>query len=313
MTMTNTIGFRPLNVTLRPQSAALTAYTMVANALADDIASGFSPRPDLDMTYRGGHTISDLVFVNCYLGGAKRWPQGDRDKIDGALSTLMSDAGLEKVIRQYYAGSISSTMLPSAFVRSRPGQRFYKDKAEALVRRLFRRGVIGQSDPASTVICLLLPPGVVLVDGTSTGRQHEAAHARAVLVDDDQVDSQHGLGGFHGSVHVGGSTVYYAISVYSDGDNGIVAFDAPWKNVVATLYHELCEARTDPDVEDVIRTGVESKLGWYSTKGGEIGDIPMMLAGANLAEVMREVTLGGGSRAPMQLQWSNHVHGPEGA
>jgi hypothetical protein len=26
-------------------------------------------------------------------------------------------------------------------------------------------------------------------------------------------------------------------------------FDQPWKNVLATFYHELNEARTDPDVD----------------------------------------------------------------
>jgi hypothetical protein len=70
--------------------------------------------------------------------------------------------------------------------------------------------------------------------------------------------------------------------VYSEGQNGIVALSEPWKNVVATFYHELCEARRNPDVEDVIRSGNEKQLGWYSNKGGEIGDIPMSLAGAHL-------------------------------
>jgi len=37
--------------------------------------------------------------------------------------------------------------------------------------------------------------------------------------------------------------------------NGIPVFDEPWKNVVATFYHELNEARTDADVEDAIRAG----------------------------------------------------------
>ena len=54
--------------------------------------------------------------------------------------------------------------------------------------------------------------------------------------------------------------IYYAIGAYSeqlpDGQiNGIPVFDQPWKNVVATFYHELNEARTDPDVEDAIRAG----------------------------------------------------------
>jgi len=73
------------------------------------------------------------------------------------------------------------------------------------------------------------------------------------------------------------------------------------------------EARTDPDVEDVIRTGNEELLGWYSTRGGEIGDIPMMLAGpGGLSRVMWEVTCSDGRTHPAQLEWSNKVHGPEG-
>jgi hypothetical protein len=165
----------------------------------------------------------------------------------------------------------------------------------------------------------MLPPGVVLVDGLSTDAEAERKgvspghprHRRPVLVDDDQVDSRHGLGGYHGSVHTGLATVYYAVSVYSQAGNGIDAFDKPWKNVVATQYHELCEARTDPDVEDVIRTGDASKLGWYSQRGGEIGDIPMALAGRDLSLVMTEAVLGNGTATPMQLQWSNRSHGPE--
>ena len=93
------------------------------------------------------------------------------------------------------------------------------------------------------------------------------------------------------------------------GHNGIVAFDEPWKNVCATLYHELQEARTDPDVEDAIRTGDNKYLGWYSPRGGEIGDIP--IATAPLQDVMREVPLADGSgTVPVQLMWSNRAGGP---
>jgi hypothetical protein len=112
-------------------------------------------------------------------------------------------------------------------------------------------------------------------------------------------------------------TVYYAVSVYSEGTNGIVAFPHPWQNVCATLYHELCEARTDPDVEDAIRAGAtpagERLLGWYSSRGGEIGDIPMAETGGDLSLVMKEVPLADGSgTVPIQLMWSNAVGGPEG-
>jgi hypothetical protein len=312
-TMADQVDFRPLNVTLRPQSPALDAYASTAKVSSDVIAAGFNPRPDLDLTYRGGRTIADLVFINCYLGGAKAWDHSDRTNIDRALSHAMSDADLEHVIGQYYSKPISSRALKSRVVAGAVGKRFFKDQAEALAARLLADGVLGHADPGSSVINLMLPRGVVLVDGNSDGSEEKAApHARSVLVDDEQVDSKHGLGGFHGSVHANGTTVYYAVGVYSEGDNGIVAFDEPWKNVVATFYHELCEARTDPDVEDVIRTGDESRLGWYSDKGGEIGDIPMSLAGAHLERVMVEAPLVKGGTAPVQLEWSNHVHGPEG-
>jgi hypothetical protein len=173
----------------------------------------------------------------------------------------------------------------------------------------------------------MLPRGVVLVDGNSTGQARveaegdEDAGNVALRERDEAVDSKHGLGGYHGSIHAkhgaATDTVYYAVGVYSEGGNGIVAFDAPWKNVCATFYHELCEARTDPDVEDAIRAGNDPKandfLGWYSSQGGEIGDIPLEEAGPNLGAVMKEVPLAaGGGTVPIQLMWSNAVSGPEG-
>ena len=120
---------------------------------------------------------------------------------------------------------------------------------------------------------MLLPRGVVLVDGVSTGG--------------NGVDSKHGLGGYHGSIHQGGKSIYYAVGVFSEGGNGIDVFPEGWKNTCAVFYHELCEARTDPDVEDAIRAGnsphANDFLGWYSPQGGEIGDIPLEEAGADLS------------------------------
>jgi hypothetical protein len=100
--------------------------------------------------------------------------------------------------------------------------------------------------------------------------------------------------------------------VYSEGTNGIVAFDQPWKNVVATFYHELNEARTDAAVEDVNTTGNNGLLGWYSQTGqGEIGDLPINASGGDLSLVFKEVALANGSgTAPIQLMWSNADNGP---
>ena len=93
--------------------------------------------------------------------------------------------------------------------------------------------------------------------------------------------------------------------------NGIPVFDAPWKNIVATFYHELNEARTDPDVEQVINGGKTSLLGWTSRQGEECGDFPVFEANP-LTEVFQEVPVAGGKTAPVQFQYSNAANGPEG-
>jgi hypothetical protein len=226
----------------------------------------------------------------------------------------MSDEGLQGIIAQYYPGEISSQPLPSAVIDGELGERFFKDDAERTVVQLVSDGVLGDANTADTVVNMLLPRGVVLVDGPSEGGgESDETHARIVLVDDEEADSTKGLGGYHGSVHRNGETLYYAVGVFSEGENGIVAFDEPWKNVVATFYHELNEARTDADVEDVMRTHKARLLGWYSRRGGEIGDIPIALAGpGHLSLVMKEVSLAKGGTAPIQLMWSNRDHGPAG-
>jgi hypothetical protein len=132
---------------------------------------------------------------------------------------------------------------------------------------------------------------------------------------DDAASSLGGLGGYHGSVHAGGTVIYFAVGVFSEllptGDqNGIVAFDEPWKNVVGTFYHEMQEARTDPDVEDAIRTQNRNFIGWNSDQGEEIGDFPVFEADP-LQLVFKEVPLVNGGTAPIQLMYSNRVNGPE--
>jgi hypothetical protein len=137
----------------------------------------------------------------------------------------------------------------------------------------------------------------------------------------EEGDSKSGLGGYHGSIHKGNRTVYYSVDVYSerrsDGTiNGIPVFKEAWKNVVATMYHELQEVRTDPDVEDVIRNPydprAEQLLGWVSDRGEECGDYPIS-GTRQITDVVKDVPLADGTgMVPVQLQYSNAVHGPEG-
>ena len=273
---------RLLNVSLRPGSPAQRAYCARARA-------GGPPRPSLNLRFFGGKTIADLVFANRYLGGAAAWDPADIASIDAALVKAMSDNGLQSVIRQYFDAPVSSRMLPSAVLAEPARAVVRNDQVEALAARAYSGGLDG-ADPGSTVVNLMLPRGVVLADGADA-------------------DSRQGLGGYHGSAHVApGVTVYYAVGVYSEEGNGIPVFGQPWKNVAATFYHQLNEARTDPDVEDAIRTGDRTRLGWYSPRGGEIGDIPIRQAGAT---VFQDVELADGSGAvPVQLMWSNRHAAP---
>jgi len=174
----------------------------------------------------------------------------------------------------------------------------------------------------------MLPSGTILnTNATPTGGagagEGPAAVRRAIPAEVEE-DSTQGLGGYHGSIHVGSGAsdqiIYYAIGVYSetlpDGTvNGIPVFDQAWKNVVATFYHELNEARTDPDVEDAIRAGNDPAatkfLGWTSKQGEECGDFPVFEANP-LSQVFQEVKLTDGSgTVPVQFEYSDAVHGPE--
>jgi hypothetical protein len=110
-------------------------------------------------------------------------------------------------------------------------------------------------------------------------------------------------------------TIYYSANVYSEfregRENGISFFNDPWKNIVCTLYHELIEFQTDPDVGDAIRQNDLRFIGFNSNRGAEIGDQP--ISANRLDQVFKEILTEPGPRAtPVQLMYSNKVHGAEG-
>ncbi|MEZ6063258.1 MAG: hypothetical protein R3C19_23165 [Planctomycetaceae bacterium] len=305
--------------------------------------TGAPSTPSEDLRYRGGRIIPHLSFVNLYVGGDDAWQKSDIDSIDHAIAAAMSDRYLNNVMRQYFNNAeITSTELPSHPLVGYVPSVMTQGDVEYCMSYLYDRGYLSQYDLSSTVFNLLLPPGTVLNDaperrstaaraGRSARATRSAANVIVASAEDvesspvipkaEEGDSTSGLGGYHGSIHKGGSTVYYSVDVYSerraDGSmNGIPVFQESWKNVVATLYHELNEARTDPDVEDAIRNpydiGSERYLGWTSDRGEECGDYPLDEA-RQLSMVVLEVPLADGSgTVPVQLQYSNAVHGPEG-
>jgi hypothetical protein len=319
MASVTTAAPRYTKVAVHPSSSAAELHRAAR-------AAGFPAQPSLNLKRYPGRTIEHLTFTNVYLGGAAAWASDDIAKIDWALPAAMRDVHLNNVLAQYYGGRVPTTAFkPSRVLEGPLPHRVFRGTIEGFVAGLESANALSAFQLASTVFCFMLPKGVLLSDLMSAGHQHrdedEPPRFNPALAEHDELDSLHGLGGYHGSIHpkhgAKTGTVYYAVGVYSDADNGIVAFRQPWKSVCATFYHELCEARTDPDVEDAIRAGDTPRsddfLGWYSPRGGEIGDIPMDEAGANLGKVMKEVRLTGGTRrVPIQLMWSNAAGGPEG-
>jgi len=300
------------------------------------IAPGLPPTPDHDLIYNGGHTISDLVFTNFYVGGSAAWQTSDVQSIDQALAAAMSDQNLNNVMSQYYpSGKITSTFQGSQILAGPPPETVSQGDVENLLRTLFQDGSLGGLDYSSAVFNFMLPSGTILntdpapTSGTitatieSVATKADAPKTSASVPMEEEEDSTQGLGGYHGSIHIitaaDSQTLYYAVGVYSeqlpDGTtNGIPVFDEPWKNVVATFYHELNEARTDPDVEDAIKAGNDTSatqfLGWVSTEGEECGDFPVAEANP-LSQVFHEVELRDGSgTVPVQFQYSDADHGP---
>ena len=327
--------FRPMNVVVAKGSQAERFFAEHRGLPGGEAAHpevlppGIPARPAHDLQFHGGRTLADLTFTNLYVGGTSSWNPSDIQNIDAALSAAMADKDLNNVMTQYFGNKpITSTFKPSQVLPGAKPAVVSQGDVEALAGQLHSDGHLKGFDLTSTVFDFILPSGTVLNTNTAPtpgggAAQWQASGEPNPAEPESEVSSLQGLGGYHGSIHAtNGETVYYAVGVYSErrpdgSSNGIVAFDKPWKNVVATFYHELNEARTDADVEDAIKAGNDPNgakfLGWMSRQGEECGDFPIFEVGRRLSLVMREVQLTNGTgTVPVQFQYSNAVHGPEG-
>lgn len=301
--------FRPMKVQVKPNSKAERYYRSArglpgsAIPMPKVIAPGIDPSPLHDLIFHGGKVTPNMHYKNFYVGGNGSWVEQDVASIDTALSAAMGDASLNNVMNQYFPGAkVSCDFHGSEILAGAKPKSFGEPDVQSLVKKLFSKGGLEGFDLSNSIFNFLLPSGSVL------------------KLDADS--SLGGLGGYHGSVHVkkGGvnTTLYYSIGVFSEilpngNENGIVAFDKPWKNVVGTFYHELNEFRTDADVDDAIAKNNNDFLGWMSRQGEEIGDSPIFEAGSALQKVFAEVKLTGKkTTVPVQFMYSNFVHGPEG-
>jgi len=320
--------FRPMRVQVKTGSQAEKLHYRYAGLpgnplpMPKAIAAGIAPSPTRDLLFHGGKTVPVMQFQNLYVGGEAAWQESDIANIDRAIATAMSDERLDNVMVQYFPGQkISCTAIASRVLASAKPGTVSQGDVEALLRKLHAQGALAGHDLATTIFNFVLPSGTVLTDGTPpTGSLADAPTARRAAAKPQQVASSlRGLGGYHGSIHPNKkTTLYYSVNVFSEIlangiENGIAVFDQSWKNVVATLYHELNEFRTDPDVQDTINTGDSTFLGWTSRQGQEVGDFPIIAAGGDLQLVFKQVKATGKTFfLPIQFQYSNFVHGPEG-
>ena len=299
-------GPYPMRIQVLPGSEAEYYHYRAAVRHSDEsiereaLAPGVTESPQDDLIFRGGKTVPQMGFQNVYLGRSSDYAPGDVESIDDAITRVMRDEQLNNVIEQYFPGkTLSCDIAPSLILEeARPNEMGEPDVQDMIID-LFNRGLILATDHDSTCFNLILPPGTILkLDNSS---------------------SLAGLGGYHGSVHFfqGGQTrtLYYSANVYSEiragRRNGIPFFNQPWKNVACTLYHELIEFQTDADVGDAIRQQDRRFIGFNSNRGQEIGDQP--ISANTLDKVFKEVmTLPGPKATPVQLMYSNAVHGAEG-
>ena len=269
------------------------------------IAPGVNPSPLHDLIFHGGKTVPQMQYKNYFIGGTASWDASDIASIDAALAAAMRDRQLNNMAVQYFPGSkMSCDVIDSQILEIPKPKSFGEPDVQNLVKKLFTDGSLPSSNLSSAIFNFMLPRGSELKLGKDS--------------------SFHGLGGYHGSLHVkkpgqGSTTLYYSVGVFSEilpngNENGIVAFDKSWKNVVGTFYHELNEFRTDADVDDAINGGNNDFLGWMSRQGEEIGDEPIFAAGNDLSRVFKQVKATGTKKTslPVQFLYSNFVHGAEG-
>lgn len=296
----------PMRVQVAPGSEAeYRYYRTIARRTGENIsrealAAGVSASPQDDLVFRGGKTLPQMGFQNIYLGRNSDFASGDVEAIDDAITRVMRDEQLKGIIQQYFPGKqLAYEVAPSVILDENRRNEMDEPDVQNKIIDLFDQNRILATDLDRTIFNLILPPDTVLKLNGST--------------------SLRGLGGYHGSVHFSRNgqnrTLYYSANVYSavrsGRKNGIPFFSAPWKNVVCTLYHELIESQTDPDVGDAIRQNDRRFIGFNSKFGQEIGDQP--ISANSLDRVFKEVlTLPGPRPTPVQFMFSNAVHGAEG-
>jgi len=260
------------------------------------VSAGTSKAPLCDLIFHGGKVMPQCEYQNIYLGSSADWCAADIAAVDYALRVASRHRSLDEILGQYFFGTKSVCEPRESLIlsESKPALMGETDVQSKLLS-LYDSGALNRANLECTLFNFVLPPKTVLTL--------------------EQSSSLDGLGGYHGSVsrlRDGRQiTLYYSASVFSEvfGDgqeHGVCAFAEPWKNVSVTLFHQLCEFRTDPDVSDAVRHADNSFLGWMSRDGAECADtpIPSPLSSHEFAAVVCQEDQG----IPIHFIYSNSRH-----
>lgn len=257
----------------------------------------------------GGKTITDLTYQPVFLGEA--WQSGLLRELGGKLTThlarAMESPELNKVFKQYFNGHVSAKPLDAklylyvgadghADVSWKPY--FYGEDIQHTIAFLHGQGALPR-DLANSAVLLLLAPGTILFKRNDPS---------GTDVSTGFTDSMGGLASYHHYVDLGKDRVYYAVSVWSDGENGAaIPGWQPWESTCAGVYHELAETRTNPNITGEIPT--DKIWGWASSEGEEIGDLSLDWAGDDPTQVFKR-DLPRLDGVPVELLWSNAIQQP---
>ena len=219
--------------------------------------------------FHGGKVVPQMEFQNVYLGGDASWTASDIDSIDHAINIAMRDRRLNNVMVQYFPGAtLSCDMRESVILDQAKPAMLDEPDVQALVTTLYDASHIKKSDLDTTLFNLILPSGTGtrLDDSSSLEWSGRLPRIAAYPTSGKTV------------------TLYYSANVFSEirangTKNGIAEFSQPWKNVVATLSHEINEFSHRCRCNDAIQNNSNDFLGWTSRRGQEVGDQPIFKAG----------------------------------
>ncbi len=230
------------------------------------------------LRYYGGRILEEPKFVSLYAGDFWSTGQGasQREKLDRCSASVPS--GDHATVWQEYGVSPGEFKGSARVPLHRPYPVVTERDIRTMVASAIKQSAVAIPD-GETVYTVFLPPKVALTDGYA--------------------DSRNGMGGYHGSYRdeKTGRKVYYAAIAYADKGNGVQFTTRPVDNMSIAASHEWTEAVTDPDVN-------AGKLGWYSKRFGEVGDIPITL-GYPLSELWGRI-----DGCAVQKEWSNALGEP---